>query len=127
MLRRLVGLIPLILITAGPTVSIAAQTTAYLLTTDFSTGSMSVVNLQSRAVTKDVESVHSDARLRWYDGRIYVVNRLGQDNIQVIDPAAGYTTVLQFSTGNGSNPSDIAFVSPAKAYVACFGNPNLLV
>ena len=50
----------------------------------------------------------------------------GQDNIQIIDPAQNYATVHQFSTGNGSNPQDISFVSPTKAYVTRLGSPNLL-
>jgi len=55
------------------------------------------------------------------------VNRLGYDNVQVIDPADGYATVRQFSVGNGTNPQDIAFASPTKAYVSRLGSPELLV
>ena len=101
-----------ILFASGP--ALAAQTRAFILTTDFSTGSLSVNALGTTAVTKDVAAVHSDAVMRWYGGLLYVVNRFGQDNIQVIDPAQGYATVRQFSTGNGTNPQDICFVSPTR-------------
>ena len=100
---------------------------AYVLTTDFSTGALSVIDLDAGTVAKNVASVHSDASLRVYGGLIYVVNRFPQDNIQVIDPAARYATRLQFSAGNGSNPQDIAFASPVKAYVSRYGSPDLLV
>lgn len=105
----------------------AAATRAFVVTTDFGSGGLSVVNLGDRSVAKDLEAVHSDATLRWYEGKIYVINRFGQDNVQVIDPSAGYATVLQFSTGNGSNPQDIAFASPTKAYVSRYGSASLLV
>jgi hypothetical protein len=124
--RRLASVLAFATFTlAGP--ARAADTRAFVLTTDFSSGSMSAVNLTTRAVSVDVAGVHSDATARWDHGLLFVVNRLGQDNIQVIDPAAGYATVLQFSTGNGSNPQDIAFVSPTRAYVSRLGTPSLLI
>ncbi|MGH7740793.1 MAG: YncE family protein, partial [Candidatus Eiseniibacteriota bacterium] len=98
----------------------STQSKTFVLTSDFSTGSLSVMDLSSRAVSKDVQSVFSDAAIRSYGGLIYVVNRYGQDNIQVIDPANGYTTLRQFSTGPGTNPQDIAFVLPTKAYVSLY-------
>ena len=104
-----------------------AETRAFVLTTDFSTGKLSVADLDTRAVTKDVAPVHSDAVMRWYGGLLYVVNRFGQDNIQVIDPALNYATVRQFSTGNGSNPQDICFVSATKAYVTRYELADLLI
>lgn len=107
--------------------AVPIDTHAYVTTTDFATGSLSAVTLASRAVAPDVASVHSDATLRWWGGRLYVVNRYGQDNIQVVDPAQGFATVRQFSTGNGSNPQDIAVVSPTKAYVSCLGLAQVLI
>src|SRR2546428_6156243 len=114
-----------VLATSAP--ALAAETRAFVLTTDFHTGSLSAVDLDTRAVTKDVASVHSDAVERWYGGLLYVVNRFGQDNVQVIDPAQGYLTVRQFSTGNGSNPQDICLVSPTKAYVTRYELSDLLI
>jgi len=105
----------------------AAQSSACIVTSDYSTGSFSVGNLDTRAISKDLAGVWSDAALRWYNGKVYVVNRAGQDNIQVLDPAQNYATVLQFSTGSGSNPQDIAFVSPTRAYVSLYDKQALLV
>jgi hypothetical protein len=104
----------------------AAMTRAYVACTDFSTGSLGDVNLTSRAVAQDVEPIGSDARLRFFEGLLYVVNRFGGDNIQVIDPATN-NTLRQFSTGNGSNPYDISFVSPTKAYVTRYELSDLLI
>jgi DNA-binding beta-propeller fold protein YncE len=112
---------------ATPGVAAAVQTRAFVVTTDFGTGGLSAVGLDSRAVTPDVASIHSDARARWHDGLLYVINRFGQDNIQVIDPAQGYATIRQFSTGTGSNPHDIAFVSPTRAYVTRYELTDVLI
>src|SRR5262245_44863602 len=119
--------IAMLCIVAAAAPARAAETRAFVLTTDFTTGSLSVANLDTRAVTKDVAPVHSDAVMRWFKGLLYVVNRFGQDNIQVIDPAQGYATVRQFSTGNGTNPQDICFVSPTKAYITRYEVTDLLI
>jgi len=111
----------------SPVPALAAQGAAYVVTTDFATGSVSAVALSSRAVTQDVASIHSDARARWHDGLLYVINRFGQDNIQVIDPTQGFVTIRQFSTGTGSNPADIAFISPTKAYVTRYELADILI
>lgn len=117
-------------LTACPILAIAAhaaENRAFVVTTDFSTGGLSAIDLTTRTVTPDVQSVFSDARARFFDGLIYVVNRFGQDNLQVIDPGLGYSTIHQFSTGNGSNPADVMVISPHKAFVTLYERPDLLV
>jgi hypothetical protein len=107
--------------------AVASETRAFVVCTDFMTGTLGVVDLATRAVTPDAADINSDAVSRWYNGLVYVVNRYGGDNIQVIDPSAGYATLRQFSVGNGSNPQDIAFVSPTKAYVSRYGSPSIAI
>lgn len=105
-----------------------AGTSAFVVTTDFQTGSFAVFPvLQPDAVARNVERIHSDAVARAHDGLVYVVNRLGGDNIQAIDPAAGYATRWQCSVENGSNPHDIAFAAPDKAYVTRYERAELLI
>ena len=104
----------------------AAQTKAFAFGTDFTTGSLSSADLSPRTPHCDVTSVNSDATLRYYDGKLYVVNRYGGDNIQVIDPAT-YATLKQFSVGNGANPHDIAFASPTRAYVTRYESTDLWI
>lgn len=118
--------LPLLALLTGPDLAVAAQSRAFVLTTDFSTGSLSTVNLDSRSVLQDVEPAGSDATARWYQGNLYIVNRFGGDNIQVVDGAT-LNTVRQFSTGNGSNPQDICFLSPTKAYVSRYERSDLLI
>lgn len=94
---------------------------AFVLTSDFANvGSYSTVTVdRPHRIRKDLGQTHSDAIGRVFGDRVYVVNRLGQDNIQVVNPASG-ATVSACSIGNGSNPQDIAFVDQNKAYVTRF-------
>ena len=103
-------------------------TNAFVVTTDFQTGSFAVFPvLQPDAIARNVERIHSDAVAREHDGLVYVVNRLGGDNIQAIDPAQGYATRWQCSVENGSNPHDIAFAAPNKAYVTRYERATILI
>jgi len=98
-----------------------------VVTTDYSTGAITVVDADSSyRVTRDVAAVHSDAVARVHGGLLYVVNRLGGDNVQVVDPADGFRTVRQFSVGGGTNPRDIAFAGEGRAYVSRGGSASIL-
>ncbi len=101
---------------------------AFITTTDFQAGSASVVWLDGKYTTeKDVAAIHSDAVARYFDGFIYVVNRLGADNIQILDPADGFATIRQFSVENGADPHDVAVVSETKAYVTRYNKTDLWI
>ena len=100
---------------------------AFVLTSDFTTGSYAVVNTSSRSVTSNIGSVYSDSSARANDGLVYVINKMGADNVQALDPASGYSTVRQFSVGSGMNPQDIAFASSSKAYISLLGSSDVLI
>ena len=101
---------------------------AFVTTTDYETGSSSVILFDGSWTTEiDAASIHSDAISRWFGGLVYVVNRENGDNIQILDPADGFSTLRQFSTGNGTNPQDIALVDEAKAYITLYDANHLLI
>ncbi len=127
MLRASASVLTLLALLAGASPSTAAQSRALVVTSDFVSGAFSWLDLDTRATHNDVTTVHSDATLRWYEGMVYVINRAGADNIQVLDPASGFHTAYQFSVGNGTNPQDIAMASPTRAYVSRYDSPSLLV
>lgn len=85
-------------------------------------GSLATISLASPgiAATGRVTTDGSDAVVRSFGGRIYVVNRFGTDTIQVIDPAS-FAVIGNYSAnvapGAGSNPQDIAVLSDQKAYI----------
>lgn len=103
-----------------------AASRAFVFGTDFSTGSLSAVTTPGLASACDVASPHSDARLRFFGGQLFVINRFGADNIQIVDPVS-YGTVRQFSVGNGANPYDIAVLSPTRAYVTRYERRELWI
>lgn len=106
----------------------AAWDEAVVLTSDFtSSGALATFAREAPwTVVADREVVHHDAVARWHDGLVFVVNRAGADNIQVLDPAQGYDTVRQFSLGLGRNLQDIAFDGEGEAYVSCYNTAELL-
>ncbi|MHB8077938.1 MAG: NHL repeat-containing protein [Candidatus Krumholzibacteriia bacterium] len=77
-------------------------------------------------VTRDVATLGTDPVARWHDGLVYVVNRAGGSNLQILDPADGWRTVRQFSLGGGRNPQDIAFAPDGTAWVSCYDAALLL-
>ena len=58
--------------TSSPSTTSTIPNVAFVLTTDFATGSYSVVDLATRNVTRDISlgGVHSDAIARFFSGRI---------------------------------------------------------
>ncbi|MBN1772288.1 MAG: hypothetical protein JXB32_13550 [Deltaproteobacteria bacterium] len=105
----------------------AAEGTLFVLTTDFETGAFSIVDHEAETAAVNVGLTHSDAVARVRGSRVYVVNRLGQDNVTALDAADGFRVLWQRSTGPGSNPQDIAFASDEKAYVPRLELPAVLV
>jgi hypothetical protein len=105
----------------------AGEGGVFVLTTDFETGAFSLVDLDAGEVARNVGLTHSDAVARVVGSRVYVVNRLGQDNVTALDAADGFRVLWQRSTGPGSNPQDCVPVSDAKAYVTRLELPSVLI
>lgn len=100
----------------------------FILTCDYeyTAGNYSLMEMDAPWEHDDnLGPMYPDAIARFYDGLIYVVNRYGGDNIQVLDPQDGFGTILQFSTGAGSNPQDICFVDEHRAFVTRYDLPDL--
>ena len=107
--------------------SSSAQSDLFVITTDFSTGSTAFLAANAAEAEVNLLGIHSDAVGHYHDGRVYVVNRLGQDNILVLDAMDLRTPLTQFSVGNGANPHDIEIVAPDKAYVTRYDAASLLI
>ena len=128
MIRPLLRIVPLIGLLAAPASPHAAQGRGFVLATDFASGNVANVALgPPPAPACNVAPACADAVLRHHQGRLYVVERFGCDNVRVLDPNAGFAVVRQFSVGNGSNPQDIAVVSPTKAYVSRYETGDLWI
>ncbi|MFT5087992.1 MAG: DNA-binding beta-propeller fold protein YncE [Candidatus Latescibacterota bacterium] len=107
--------------------SAQAQSDLFIITSDFSTGSTSLLKGGVEKAELNLLGVHSDAVGHYHDGRIYIVNRFGQDNILVLDESDLRTPLTQFSVGNGTNPHDIEIVAADKAYVTLYERSELLI
>ncbi len=107
--------------------SSSAQSDLFVITTDFSTGSTAFLAANAAEAEVNLLGIHSDAVGHYHDGRVYIVNRLGQDNILVLDAMDLRAPLTQFSVGNGANPHDIEIVAPDKAYVTRYETTSLLI
>lgn len=117
----------LLLLAASAAAASAAQTRAFVYTTDFGSGAISTIELgPPRTVVNDRAAVCPDAVIRYFFGQLYVVERSGCDNIRILDPVT-FGVVRQFSAGNGANPNDICVISPTKAYVTRYDRPELWI
>ncbi len=96
------------------------------ITTDFVTGFVSAMAPDGSRLYQDILPVHSDAVLREHEGELYVINRLGADNLTRIKPTAGYLREYELSLGRRSNPHDIAFVSSDLAAISLYDATDLL-
>jgi len=106
----------------------AVKQRRYLVaSTDFGvTGTVSLIRVRFDTiftVERDLEAVSGDPVARSSGGGVYVINRFTFDNIQSLDPASGFTTAVQFSTGNGSNPHDAIQVDPNRLYISRYEPP----
>lgn len=125
MLRSSIRRLILLLCLASPPAF--AQSDLLVLTSDFATGSTALLPAGASEAQVNLLGIHSDAVGVFQERRIYLINRLGQDNVIVLDPADVTTPLTQFSVGNGTNPHDIEILSPDKAYVSRYDDAALLI
>jgi len=97
------------------------------VSSDFTSGGLAVQDAGTCDITEEASSVSGDPVVRSRNGMVYVINRLGYDNITVFQPPDFETPVIQFTTGNGTNPQDIYVVDEEKAYVTVFEQAELLI
>lgn len=125
-MRDTLRLLAALLALAAPA---AAQPFVGAVCTDYVTGKFSVCEADAPwTATPDVATIGADAVGRAHGGLVYIVNRLGADNLQVLDPAQDFATLHEFSTGTATNPQSVAF-SPdgAKAYLPRQNADDVLV
>lgn len=104
--------------------SLKAQPLIFAITSDYKTGSYSVHGLDTNYTKKSIEPIHSDAALRYLGGDdIFIINKLGRDNLQVID-RHNLKTVLQIPLPPKSNPHDVA-LKDGLIYVAYYARAEI--
>ncbi len=95
--------------------------------TDFSSGGEAVLVAWVRGrelrVERGLAPTSSDPVVRASGRAVFVVNRLGFDNLQRLDPAAGFATAWQASVGTGANPHDVILVREDAGYLTRYEPP----
>ncbi len=104
---------------------LASPTSIGVITTDFSSGGrFKSFEPNSLTTFPTSISIHSDAVGRFINNKVYIVNRLNRDTIQVLNPALNFITEQDFSVGQGKNPQDVS-VWNNKYYVSLYNSDAL--
>lgn len=102
----------------------------FVFATDFvSSGQLYTANLtneETSLTNSGVTLLGSSATIKVFDEKIYVLHdgfsAVSSDNVQVIDPNDDFSTLAQYSTGNGTNPHDLMVVD-GHAFISLY-NPS---
>ncbi len=93
-------------------------------------GGVTVIDIDTMETRINVALTHDDATARWYDEKIWIINRFGADNITILD-GSDFSLLKQFSVkidaNTPCNPHDIAFLDRCKLYVTCHEQPFMLI
>ena len=114
---------------ASPQHSSAKSVVAVSISLNYSEGTMGLYSITDSAAYKNLLSIWTDNDIRTYNGSIYVLERSGRDNIFRIAGSviADSTVVYDRNIGSSVNIQDIAFISPIKAYITQYANPQVVI
>lgn len=105
---------------------------AFVIATDYRVGALADACYANGALTVRpfLSGTHSDAVVRSSGNKIYVVNRYGGDNLQVLDKTTlRVLNQVSFKATQSEtpNPQNIEVVNDNKAFVTLYGRNKLLV
>ncbi|KMQ49631.1 hypothetical protein CHISP_3448 [Chitinispirillum alkaliphilum] len=101
----------------------------FIMQSDFQSGVIRSISSTVNSISGFNLPVHSDATLRTHGGFLYVIERMGADNILKYDPSKSGDkgVVYQTNLGNNWNPQDMVFRSNTKAYISNMNEPKITV
>ncbi|HID10217.1 MAG TPA: T9SS type A sorting domain-containing protein [Candidatus Latescibacteria bacterium] len=123
-MRRFYLCIALILAPVG---FVSAGEIAVVTTTDYTSGNLAAISDGETTARTDLLPIHSDNWVVAWGGYVYVLERLGGDNIIKLSPDDLSSPIYQKSVGDKANPYDVAFVDEHKAYVSRYGRASVLI
>ncbi len=97
-----------------------------IITSDFSTSGRFYTLNELEILSLNYVPIHSDAVGVYLYDKVYILNRLNRDTVQILDPNLFYRTISEFSTGNNTNPHGIAIYNN-KAYITLYEKDYILV
>lgn len=103
----------------------SSPTSVGVVTSDFSSGGR-FKTFEPNSLTTFPTSIpiHSDAVGRYFSDKVYIVNRLNRDSIQVLNPSLAFVTEQEFSVGQGKNPQDISVYND-KYFISLYNSLEL--
>jgi hypothetical protein len=111
----------------GPDAAVTAR--AIITAGDFDvSGTIAAVAVPSLVVTTNAVAgvAQGDPIIRRFGDEVVIVNRLGGDNVTILDGTTLQIVGEQMATGAGSNPQDVAMVG-RKLYVPALGTAGVVV
>ncbi len=116
--------------TSGEIVLFLRPATLFVVETDYQSGLLEWFNTGDNYSPGEGHlGVFSDAVIRTYGGFLYVLERIGGDNVLKFDPSKPDETgvLYQVHLGDNWNPQDIRFVGDSKAYIANQDEPVITI
>ena len=107
---------------ATPEHGLLSVNTAY----DFSSGTYSIVDLDSLEVLTDILPVAPDALASCEAGRPWIIERLGHDTLTAVSSETPFGVDVQHSVGNGANPQSMVLMDDGDALIALLDRDYLL-
>lgn len=101
----------------------------FVVGSDYQSGILKSITLDSQKLTNISLDIFQDSRLLGYGKALYILERIGADNIINYNPQKSGTdaVVYQKHLISNSNPQDIAFVDSSKAYISLENEPLILI
>lgn len=105
--------------------NIAPNNILAVSTSDFTTGGVSIINLENDSVIKDMASIYADSIIKFANQSLWAVNRLGRDAVFEYKIYDNYnlTSVMEFP--NKSNPQDVIAINNSQIVVSFLGSAKL--
>ena len=96
------------------------------LSLDYTSGTLSTVDVATRDVRNDIATVHPDTVVQTTTGAVWVIQRLLADTLRRYDPRDLGVPVWERSVGPGSNPHAIALADDL-VIISRYGEATLLL
>ena len=109
----------------GTTVVTPDQTTAVVVTSDYTVYGLSTVNLDDMAVTPDITTLPGSSIVKTINDEIYNINQLGVDTVRVYTPGDWSAPTREWSVGNGTaNPHD-GVMCGGNVFISLYGGTTI--
>ena len=101
----------------------------FVAESDFISGYLEWMSVESRKMSSVGLSIHSDAVVKTFSGYLYVIERYGADNVLKLDPSKSGQSSIKYQKhiGDNWNPQDMEFLSDTKAYIANMNEPKITI